>query len=180
MRVRRIRPVAAALAVTLFAGLFVVTAAGPASACGALTRKQVFHDMRNGSMETLTLRTLNLDVTPPKSGEIGSVATIKVIVTRPAKEDPLGQGIPMERPYVEPAPGVIVGIGLSIGDVFLPGAALTDEDGRAVVKIKLEKWVPRNTWVDMSVYGWKTVQETPCFTIQEDGYVTQGRVFKTS
>ncbi len=181
MRVRRMRKVAAALAVTLFAGVFIVTAPSPASACGrAVTRQQVFRNMKTGSVESVTLRTLNLDVTPPKAGKVGSTVTIEVVVTRPAKEDPFGQGIPMDRPYVEPAPGVIVGIGLSVGNVFLPGAALTDEDGLAVVKIKLETWTPRNAWVNMSVYAWRVVQETACLTVQEDGYLTEQRVFKTS
>ena len=167
MRGRGIRRIGAALAVALAAGAFVVVTPAPALACGGL--------------ETITLRTFHLEVDAPKSGKIGTTAVIKVNITRPAKEDPLGQGIPMEdRPYVEPAEGVIVGVGLHIGNVFLPGAALTDAEGNAVIKIKLERYAPRNTWVNMSVYAWKIVQQTQCATVQEDGYKTEARVFKTS
>lgn len=182
MRGNGSRKVAAAVAVALFTGALIVTSPGLASACGReLSRPQVFRDLRTGALETVTLRTFHLEVTPPKAAAVGSAAVFEVVVTRPAKEDPLGQGIPIEeRPYVEPVPDAIVGIGLMIGDVFLPGAAMTDEAGRAVVKIKIEKYAPKGTWVDMSVYAWKIVYETPCLTVREDGFVQQSRIFKTS
>ncbi|MDQ4065955.1 MAG: hypothetical protein M3161_07905, partial [Actinomycetota bacterium] len=112
MRGNGMRRIGAALAVALVAGAFVVVTPGAASACGrALTRDAVFKDLRNGNdpgsatqtrssgVETVTLRTFHLEVDTPKAGKIGSVAVIKVNITRPAKEDPLGQGIPMDRPY---------------------------------------------------------------------------------
>ena len=131
-------------------------------------------------MEYVSLKTFHLEVKfPKKSYRIGETVNVKVNVTRPAKEDPLGNGIPMDRPYVEPASGVIVGVGLMIGRVFLPGAGITGDNGDTVVKIKLEDWAPADTWVDSSIYAWKVVQETPCLTIQEFGHAVRPRVFRT-
>ncbi|HEV3473520.1 MAG TPA: hypothetical protein VG408_10030 [Actinomycetota bacterium] len=178
------------LVATLVATGIVAASPSPAQACRKMTRTYVFDQMRagtlgtessdSGSLETVTLRTFNLDVTAPKVAEIGTTVTIKVLVTRPAKEDPLGQGIPMDRPFVEPAPEVIVGVGLSVGNVFLPGAAMTDEDGLAKVKITIQDYAPANKTVNMSVYAWKVAQQTPCLTVQEDGYKVVPDAFRTT
>lgn len=171
---------------TLVAAGLVAAAPSPAQACKKITRASVFEQMRtgggadSGGMEQITLRTFHLDVTPPKVAEIGSTVTVKVVVTRPAKEDPLGQGIPMERPYVEPASDVIVGVGLSIGNVFLPGAAITDQKGLAKVKIIMQNYAPADKKVDMSVYAWKILQQTPCLTVQEEGYKVLPDAFRTT
>ena len=173
-------------AATLVATALVATVPSTAQACMPFTRKVAFENMRTGAyedggnMEQITVRTFNLDVTAPKVAEIGSTVTVKVLVTRPAKEDPLGQGIPMDRPFVEPAADVIVGVGLMVGPVFLPGAALSDEDGIARVKIVMQDYAPANKAVNMSVYAWKVLQSTPCATVQEDGYKAVPHAFKTT
>lgn len=151
---------------TLVAAGLVAAAPSPAQACGG--------------MEQVTLRTFDLEVTPPKVAKIGTTITVKVLVTRPAKEDPAGQGIPTDRPFVEPAPDVIVGVGLSVGNVFLPGAALTNQDGIAKVKIIMRDYAPADKRVDMSVYAWKILQQTPCATVQEDGYKVMPDAFRTT
>ena len=184
------------LAATLMAGALTTIAAAPASACSRVVGKSdVFSAMKNdqsmeagvvrasssGGMEQVSLLTLHLEVSEPKPVyKIGETAVIEVTVTRPAKEDPLGNGIPMDRPYVEPAEGVIVGVGLHIGRVFLPGAAITDAQGVAKIKIKIESYAPAGQWVDMSVYAWKVVQETSCASVQEYGYEALPRQFKTT
>jgi hypothetical protein len=191
MKARRLTSMMATA--TLMAGLLTAVSASPAAACAAAVRKaDVYKAMRNhameggvvatsSGMETVSLLTLNLEVGETKPVyKIGDVAQIDVTVTRPAKEDPLGNGIPMERPYVEPAPGVIVGVGLHIGRVFLPGAAITDEAGLAHIRIKIEDYAPVNQWADTSIYAWKTVQETTCATIQEYGYQSMPHMFKTA
>ncbi|MDQ3940394.1 MAG: hypothetical protein M3238_03475 [Actinomycetota bacterium] len=160
------RKIGVVIAATLVAAGLVALAPSPAYACGGV--------------EQITLRMFNLDVTPPKVAKIGTTITVKVVVTRPAKEDPAGQGIPMERPLVEPAPEVIVGVGLSIGNVFLPGAAITNEDGIAKVKIIMQDYAPANKNVDMSIYAWKILQQTPCLTVQEDGYKVMPDAFRTT
>ena len=177
---RTSRPTSLIAAACLLASLFGIASATPAGACGS-RKASVFRAMKAGTLETVTVRTLNLDVEQPKAMyRIGETAKIKVTVTRPAKEDPLGEGTPMERPYVEPAPGVMVGVGLYIGNVFLPGAAVTDDQGVALVRIKIEDWAPANKWADASAYAWKVVQDSPCATIQEDGYLQLPRLFKVA
>jgi len=183
------------LSATLMAGALTVVSAAPASACKqAVTNRSVFRAMRSGDdsldagvvrasggMEQVALLTFNLDVGKTKPAyEIGDVVPIDVTVTRPAKEDPLGNGVPMERPYVEPAEGVIVGVGLHIGRVFLPGAAITDANGVAKVRIKLEDWAPAGVKVDASMYAWKVVYEMPCATVMEYGYRTMPGLLRTS
>ena len=190
------RSVSVLAALSLMIGATIVMAAPTAGACGqALTKRQVFNAMRNGdmqngnlafrgAMETATLRTFHLEVEQPKkTWKIGETAVINVTVTRPANEDPLGEGEPMpwtERPYIEPAPGAIVGVGLHIGRVFLPGAAITDENGLAKVRIKIENYAPAGKVVDASVYAWRVLQETQCLTVQEDGYKIMPGTAKTT
>ena len=162
--------------VAIVAGMLLASSlmGSPARSASACVGKSA------GAMEYLSLKTLHLEIKfLKKSYAIGDTVNVKVNVTRPAKEDPLGNGIPMDRPYVEPASGVTVGVGLMVGRVFLPGAGITDDNGDTIVKIKLEDWAPANTWVDSSIYAWKIVQETPCMTVQEYGHATMPRVFKT-
>ena len=180
MTVRRSRRIGLVATTCLIASAFSITAATPAAAC-ASTKAGVFRSLKAGNMETVTFRTLHLEVEQPRTTyKVGETAKIKVTVTRPAKEDPLGEGTPIERPYVEPAPGVMVGVGLYIGNVFLPGAAVTNDEGLAVVRIKIENYVPVNKWADASAYAWKVVQDSPCATIQEDGYLQLPKLFKVA
>ena len=182
------------LSATLMAGALTVVSAAPAGACRqAVTKRDVFNTMRSGQsldagvvrasggMEQVALLTFNLEIGKTKpTYEIGDVVPIDVTVTRPAKEDPLGNGIPMDRPYFEPAEGVIVGVGLHIGRVFLPGAAITDANGVAKVRIKLEDWAPAGVKVDASMYAWKVVYEMPCATVMEYGYRTMSGMLRTT
>jgi hypothetical protein len=163
----------------LIAGMLTIASAPPASACAPLTKRQVFRALRAGNMETVTLRTFHLDVKLPKTVAIGEVAKIKVNVTRPADEDPIGLGVPTPRPTTQPAEDAIVGVGLMIGNVFLPGAALTDAKGDAVVKIKIEPWAPAAP-VNVSIYAWRVAYNNACLTVQEDGYEAMPRAFKTT
>lgn len=115
---------------------------------------------------------------------VGETVMVKVNVTTPAKKDPVGEGIPLpiERPFVEPVEGVVVGVGVSIGRVYLPGGALTDADGNATVAIKLESYVPRNAWADVGIYAFKKRFEDPagCVVIVEYGYASAPRAFRTA
>lgn len=183
----RSRRISLLLAATLVAAAFTAVAPSSAGACGATLRnKDVFQALRNGgtrsgAMETIALRTLHLEYNADKKiYKIGEIAKVKVTVTRPAKEDPLGNGIPMDRPFVEPAADINVGVGLSIGRVFLPGAGVTNDKGVATVKIKIENYAPAGKWADTSAYAWRIVQSTTCGTVQEDGYRVQPRLFRTT
>ena len=115
---------------------------------------------------------------------VGETVTASVNVTRPAKKDPLGEGIPLpiERPLAEPVEGALVGVGIYIGRVYLPGGAFTDADGNATVAIKLESYAPRNSWADVGIYASKTAFEDPaqCVVIVEYGYASVPRAFRTA
>lgn len=182
------------LAATLIAGALTTVAASPATACRRTVEKRdVFRAMMNDrdlnlgvvrtsrGMETVALLTFDLEIGKLKPVyRIGDVVAVDVKVTRPAEEDPLGNGIPMERLYFEPVEGVFVGVGLMMGRVFLPGAAITGADGVAHVKIKIQDYAPAGVKVDASVYAWKVVYEMPCASIQEYGYAAMPGVFKTA
>lgn len=177
-----------ALAAGLTAALLAPSAAPAASSsgmrCAGRASKINESFLRDGSrsnqMEQVSLKTFHIEAKPTaKIVPVGDTIKVKTNVTRPAQEDPLGQGIPMDRPYVTPAEGVNVGVGLLIGDVFLPGFAITDENGDAVIKIKIERYVKPGP-VDAAFYAWNVVQETPCATIQENGFRPFSDFFKVT
>lgn len=167
-RKRSSLPVALASALALIASLGLASPARAGSACAT-------------AMETVSLRNYYLEIKADKKlYEVGEVVEIHVNVTRPNDEDPLGEGIPTPRPTSEPVAEVMVGVGLMVGRVYLPGAGMTDENGDAVVRIKIESYARPNQWVDASVYAWKVVYQDPCFTVQEEGYEMIPRMFRTA
>jgi hypothetical protein len=113
---------------------------------------------------------------------VGQTVSVDVNVTRPAKEDPLDEGIPLpiERPVTEPVEDAVVGVGFQIGRVYLPGGSMTDEEGNATVAIKIESYTPRNTWADASIYAFKTLLEIPCYKFVEYGHALVPRAFRTA
>jgi len=130
-------------------------------------------------METVQLRTLHIEAkASAKSYKIGKAAQIAVQVTRPAEEDPTGSDIPVPNagPAVTPAADVFVGVGLNVGDVFLPGFSVTDQMGKAVVKVKLKPYTVPGT-ADISVYAYYTRANTPCVRVEENGYRLYPKMF---
>ena len=159
-------------ALTAFALLAsLLPGAGTASAAPLACAGKATKVMRHG-MEQVQLKTLHLEANPAKdSYRIGETAKFKALVTRPAKEDPLGQGIPMDRPYVTPAEGISIGVGLLFnGNVFLPGFGVTDEEGKVTLKVKIMNYVKPGT-VHASFFAWKTMADLPCARIDETGYL---------
>jgi hypothetical protein len=141
-----------------------------AAACSSSNVQILKAGMRAGNNETVSLRTLHIEAkVPKKTYKIGDIIKIPVEVTRPAEEDPFGQGIPMNRPMVFPAEGVNLGVGLVIGDVFLPGFGVTDDDGKVTVQIRVERWVKPAT-ANASFYAWNPQVETVCARVEEFGY----------
>ncbi len=166
------------VAVAILASFLAVAPAAAAPApCGSDTR----HARRHSSgSETITFRTFHVVMkTDKKVYRVGEVAKIHITVTRPAHEDPLGQGIPMDPPRSFPAEGVGVGVGLSIGRYFyIPAFAPdTDENGKTVAKVKLPPWTPEGKAL-ADGYAEEVVQETPCLTIKEDGYRQEPNFFR--
>ena len=70
-----------------------------------------------------------------------------------------------------------IGVGLLVGDVFLPGFAITDANGDAVIKVKIEKYVKPAT-VDAAFYSWKIAADSPCLRVEENGFRAVPAMFK--
>lgn len=158
----RMRATGLGLATVLTAVMLVVAPSNASPACA----------------ETVSLKTFNLIVSASKKVyKVGDTASIKVNVTRPAHEDPLGNGIPIDPPTTQPAANVNVGIGLRVGDVFLFGHSITDANGDAAVKVKLEPWTPTGSAI-ADAFAWNIVQDTPCLRIEENGYQQSPNIFK--
>lgn len=156
------------LAATAMLAAVVVVA--PVSSAGACASRNVKSMMRSGAIEVVALRTYHLEVEPTKKAyRVGETAQINVTVTRPAHEDPAGQGIPIDPPESFPAEGVNVGIGLRIGDVFLFGHSVTDSEGLAKVRIPIKSYTPAGKAM-ADAYAWKTAADTPCLRVEENGY----------
>ena len=129
-------------------------------------------------MEYITPRTFHVAIKPlKKTYRRGDVVKVQVAVTRPAEEDPAGLGLTVDRPAEAPAQDVNVGIGVSVGRVFLPGYGRTAANGRVTVGIKLEHYVP-STVAHVRAFAYKEVVATTCLTVEEQGYRAVDRAFR--
>lgn len=119
-----------------------------------------------GCSEVVSLKTFHIEVGKLRSSyRLGETVKIPIVVTRPAHEDPAGQGIPVDPPASEPAEGVSV-MGIArIGDGLLYDSATTDADGKASLRIRIRK-IPRGS-ADLEIEAKKIAVETPCATVQE-------------
>ncbi|HVF53657.1 MAG TPA: hypothetical protein VNC78_08645 [Actinomycetota bacterium] len=161
-----------AAACLLIGALAVPASATPAPAsaplpCGA-----------SGGMEIVQLRTFYVDVQiPKKTYRVGQTAIFNMTVTRPAHEDPLGNGIPVDPPQSEPAEGVSIGVGLIIDDVYLFGLGVTDTEGKSSIKVKLKSYTPAGM-AQARAFAKKNVADSPCLVIDEIGYRPMPDAFK--
>lgn len=121
------------------------------------------------AFETVTLRNFKIEAKPRKNAyPIGDTIVFEAKVVRPDDTDPLGMGAPMPIDKMA-AEGVNVGAGLIVNDVFLSGFAVTDAQGKALIKIRIEKYA-RPGVADAAFYAWKTQVETPCLRVEENGF----------
>jgi hypothetical protein len=135
--------------------------------------------LSNERMEYVTLNTLHVDLGPlKKTYRRGEVVPFKVRVSRPSENDPIGLGVSMERPVSEPAGDVNVGIGLSVGRVFLPGYALTNQKGKATVRIRIQRYAPAGKMAQVQAFAYKERANTPCLVVEEQGYEARPNAFK--
>lgn len=129
------------------------------------------------NLEFVYLNTFKLEVKMPKGTfQPGDKVPFPTTVTRPADEDPLGQGVPTPRPIVEPAPDVPVVIVAFADDVLLIDYKLTDAQGKVNLALKLPKYMPEGP-VSARIYAQKLLQDTNCITIYEVGEMTIGHAF---
>jgi len=161
---RRLTGILAAF--SLVTGMLAMTPAAEAKLACAST-----------NLEFVYLNTFKLDVKVPKGKfRPGDKVPFPTTVTRPAEEDPLGQGISTPRPMVEPAPEVPVVIVAFADDVLLIDYKLTDANGKVNLALKLPKYMPEGP-VSARLYAQKLLQDTNCITIYETGEVTLGHAF---
>lgn len=153
--------------VALVTGLLAVApAAGAKVACSST------------NLEFVYLTTFKLDVKMPKGPfKPGQTVPFPVTVTRPAEEDPMGQGVSTPRPYVEAAPDVPVVIVAFAKDVLMIDYKFTDANGKVNLGIKLPKYVPEGP-VSARIYAQKLLQDTNCVVLYETGELTMGQAFE--
>ncbi|HEX2296052.1 MAG TPA: hypothetical protein VHN37_12160 [Actinomycetota bacterium] len=132
----------------------------------------------SANLEFVYLTTFDLEVKMPKTTPYspGDKVPFPTLVTRPAKEDPLGQGISTPRPYVEPAPEVPVVIVAFADDVLLIDYKLTDANGKVNLALKLPKYMPEGP-VSARIYAQKLLADSNCITVYEVGELTLGHAF---
>ncbi|MGH2817947.1 MAG: hypothetical protein ACRDJS_05745 [Actinomycetota bacterium] len=129
------------------------------------------------SLETVTLRTFHVVVKADrKAYRIGQTAKMTATVTRPAHEDPFGEGVQFDPPASFPAEDVVVGVGLSVGDVYLYGHGTTKANGKAVIKVKIAPYTPPGK-AAADLFARKTQLRTICASVEEVGYKHEANLF---
>lgn len=99
---------------------------------------------------------------------LGETAQFRVKVTRALH----GQ-------RVAPAEGAEVSVTIDLGDVTLAGGAVTNDEGRALVKVLLRDHASTG-WADVAAHAHKHTVDVPCHSEleQEFGSVEKGDLFK--
>lgn len=166
------RSVRLAIVIAVLASTIVALPAAPAAACSG-GRAGARHGAENYRLETFEV-TMN---SVKKVYRRGETARIEMTVVRPAKHDPLGQGIPMDPPQQWPAEEVTVGVGLRIGDVYLAGFSTTDAAGEAVVEIPIPHYARPGKALAIG-QAVKRQVESPCLVVEEWGYNQSAALFK--
>ncbi len=142
----------AAAVVTVAAASFAATPARSAQECG----------------DVVQLRSFHVEAEPQrKTYQAGDVMRVLVRVSRPANEDPAGQGIPLDRPTSSPASDVPAGVSIWVDSWPMWGSGVTDADGVVRLKIKVPDHVPRGTG---AAYAWaEKVWRQECPDVREQG-----------
>lgn len=122
------------------------------------------------SSAVLVLRSLNVTAVPSKKTlKPGEKFTVDFTVTRPAGEDPVGNGVTFDPPASVPAENVTVGLSIWVGDrTYFWQIGLTDAEGKDTLPLK----VPANAeggkaLASASARRWI---KSDCPDILEDGY----------
>jgi hypothetical protein len=122
------------------------------------------------SSAVLVLRSLHVVATPSKTKvKPGDKFTVNVTVTRPAHEDPVGQGLEFEPPASLPAEGVTVGLSVWVGErTYFWQVGMTDANGESVLKLKVPASAEAGkALASASARHWV---KSDCPDILEDGY----------
>jgi hypothetical protein len=118
----------------------------------------------------LVLRSLHITAVPSKKTvKPGEKFTVDVTVTRPAHEDPLGNGVAFDPPTTVPAEDVTVGLSVWVGErTYFWQIGLTDAEGKDTLRLK----VPANaeTGEALASASARHWIKNDCPDILEDGY----------
>ncbi len=147
-----------------------LASAGPAApvSCGGSSAKLV------------NLYTFHIEAKPAKKTyRQGDVVKVFVNVTRPAEQDPAGEGNPMPRPTVQPAEGVDVGGALwSDSSYTWDLGRVTDEKGNATLLIRTQDDYATG-WARADIVAEKVhYSNNGCPDVKEYGYYTNPRFVK--
>ena len=118
----------------------------------------------------LVLRSLHITAVPSKKVvKPGEKFTVDVTVTRPAHEDPVGNGITFEPPMSVPAEDVTVGLSVWVGErTYFWQIGLSDAEGKETMTLK----VPANAEAGKALAAASARHwiKNDCPDILEDGY----------
>ena len=167
---RLLRPAIAALAAVLIAVLLPTSTVSAATACSG----------RSGNGMVTRLRTFTVTAKPLKPKyRLGTTAKVEVTVTRPGQEDPFGNGVPLNSPVYLPAEGVDVAVGLYRGNFYMYGVGVTDEDGKAIISVKLNPAAPPGNVIG-EVGARAYYNRGGCPDIEEEGFAYYPTFFKAT
>ena len=105
-------------------------------------------------------------------GETVKVAVTVVRSAEPTVPETSGAG----EHYHRSVEGARVGVMLNINGVVFAGGSVTDEDGSAIVEIKIDRPV-RTGWAVAGGGAWKDVVSSPC-PVTEEGILWARKLFR--
>ena len=129
-----------------------------------------------------TLYTFTVDAEPlKKKYAIGEKMKVAMKVQRPGREDPMGEGIPLDSPAYMPAEGVSVSASLYVGQYhYRYGMGVTDANGEATLTIPaFPKNAPAGP-VRAAVAARAFYNQGGCPDIEEVGYNAYDPFFITT
>ena len=157
--------------------LFALSALWAPSAAGASSAAASVPCGAQDAFEVVQLHTFHVEMKAKKAiVKRNGVAVVNMTVIRPAKQDPVGAEQEIDPPHTEPAADVDIGIGAFAGDVYLYGTSVTDDKGKATIKIKVPSYTPKGK-VAARALAQKEVVSSPCASVYEFGYTETSKLF---
>lgn len=141
---------------------------------------QTAHTARACVLDVIVLETFRVDIdAAEKRYGPGDTAAIGLTVTRPAREDPLGVGVPLDSPVSRPAEGIVSAVAVSVADEYLFAFAdPTDAAGKATARVKIPSSTPTGKPVRVAAFAWKTQLDAPCSKVVEQGSIERDEAFE--